>query len=253
MKNSNQALIDNALAVAQGKIALPNGVSLDCANAHFGVLRQYSSLSFATLRTEAVVNGSLQEIGFNLNRFTKQATGPGELLLEQADGFIATHLRISLIQCLTGEVLDQSRQHFFANPRVFTGTTTTARLNAIYQGGRLVLKVGGNDWNKEGLTMKCFEKNTSFNQGLQVVADTADETLPVSAYDGIFDGAVALRPGFMFGGVKENTATVKLAQATLLTNGTTATTENILCFEVLGVYMPGVAAKMDNLFLLPTV
>ncbi len=235
------AKIDKALEIAQSRF--------DCKNAHFGVLRQYSSLSFAQLDTPGVINAALSEIPFDLNRRVKQLNGLGEILLPDGDGFIATHLRISLIQKLSGEKIDQCRQHFFANKNVFTGTTTADRLNAIFQGGRVVLKVGGNDWNKEGLVMKAFEKSGSYNQDQSIFTAM---TLAVSEYDGIFDAAVCLRPGFMFGGQKENSLTVKLAQSTLLTNGTTATTENILCLEVIGVYMPGVAPALNDLFLLPT-
>lgn len=242
--DNNYQIVRNALEVARGP-------KIGAEQAHFGVLRQAFSLSFVTLGTGGVIKPAIEKIEFDLNRRIKQPGSPFEILLEEADGFIATHLRFSLIKRLTAEVLDQSRQQFFANPRVFSASDgTAARMNSIYSGGKLKLQVGGNDWNKEGLSMKAFERSYMMNQGLQIVADTADETLPVSALDGIFDGAVPLIPGFLFGGKKGNKATIELAQATLLTDGTLATTENIAILEILGIYCPNVSDVLDKKFLI---
>lgn len=240
--NNDYQIVKNALSKAQSE-------SIGAPQAHFGVLRQAFSLSFVTLGNSAVVKPSIEKIEFDLNRRTKQPAAPFEILLEEADGFIATHLRFSLVKRLTAEVLDQARPQFFANPKVFSSTTEAFRLNSIYSGGKLKIQVGGNDWNKEGLSMKAFERSYMLNQGLQIVADTPDETLPVSAYDGIFDGAVPLIPGFLFGGKKGNKITIELAQATLMTDAALATTENLAILEVIGVYCPNVSDILDQKFL----
>lgn len=241
--DNNYQIVKNALSKAQSP-------DIKAPQAHFGVLRQAFSLSFVTLGTSGTVKGSIEKIEFDLNRRVKQPGAPFEILLEEADGFIATHLRFSLIKRATAEVLDQSRQQFFANPLVFSASDgTAAKVNTIYTGGKLKIQVGGNDWNKEGLSMKAFERSYMFNQGMQIVADTPDASLPTSAYDGIFDGAVPLIPGFLFGGKKGNKITIELAQATLLTDGTTATTENVAVLEVIGVYCPNVAHVLDQKFL----
>jgi len=240
--DNNYQIVKNALLKAQSP-------DIKAPQAHFGVLRQAFSLSFVTLGNSAVVKPSIEKIEFDLNRRIKQAAAPFEILLEEADGFIATHLRFSLVKRLTAEALDQARPQYFSNPKVFASTTEAFRLNSIYSGGKLKIQVGGNDWNKEGLSMKAFERSYMLNQGLQIVADTTDETLPVSAYDGIFDGAVPLVPGFLFGGKKGNKITIELAQATLMTDASIATTENLAILEVIGIYCPNVADVLDQKFL----
>lgn len=241
--DNNYQILKNALGVARGE-------DVKAPQAHFGVLRQAFSLSFATLGNSAVVKPSIEKIEYDLNRRIKQPLAPFEILLEEADGFIATHLRFSLVKRLAAESLDQARQQFFANDRVFTSATEASRLNSIYAGGKLKIQVGGNDWNKEGIAMKAFERSAAFNQNLQIVADTADVVLPVSPYGGIFDGAVPLVPGFLFGGKKGNKITIELAQATLMTDAGTATTENLAILEVIGIYCPNVSDVLDQKFLI---
>lgn len=239
----------NENLVLRAALEVARGPKVGAPQAHFGVIRQYCSLNFATLGVATPVKASIEKIEFDLNRRTPQAGAPGEICLAEADGFIATHIRFSIIKRTAAQLLDQCRAHYFANPLVFTGTLEATKLNAIYGGGKLKIRAAGNDWNKEGLSMKAFERSSMFNQGMQIVADTPDASLPVSAVDGLFDGAVPLVPGFLFGGRKGNTAVIELAQSTAMVDSTAADTENIACLEIIGIYCPNVAAVLDGEFL----
>lgn len=238
---NDYTILRNALDVARN--------AYGCKQAHVGVLRHMQSLTHNVLGTNGSSDvASKSSIEFDYNRFTPQANAPSEILKAEADGFIATHLRFSLIRRLTGAtvLVEQQLPQFFANPRVFTSATQATRLNQIYNGGSLVFEVAGNKWNKEGLSAKSFERIQLLNQGLQIVADTADETLPVTAQDGLFDGAFPLIPGFMFGGKQSNKAIIQLARSVSFADTDTATTEYIAILETIGIYCPNVSLQLDE-------
>lgn len=240
--DQNYQIIRNALDVARNI-----GGAGKCPQAHFGVLRHMFSLSHKTLGTNAAGDQtSLQVIPFDYSRIQKQANAPSEILLAEADGFIATHLRFSVVLRATNGTLTQGRPQMFANPDVFTTATEADRLNQIWQGGKLVLDRAGNKWNVEGLEMAAFETVESFAQGLQIVADTADVAIKATTKRGIFDGAVKLVPGFLFGGKLKIEAQVQLAEAVSFVDTATATNEYIAILETIGVYCPGVAQILDQ-------
>jgi hypothetical protein len=239
--NNDYAIVRNALDVARN--------SYGCKQAHVGVLRHMVSLTHTTLGTNAAADiASTSAIEFDYNRFTKQVNAPSEILKAEADGFIATHLRLSIIKRLTGAtvLVEQQLPQYWANPRVFTSATQATRLSQIYNGGSLIFEVAGNKWNKEGLAAKAFERIQLLNQGLEIVADTADETLPATAQDGLFDGAFPLVPGFMFGGKQSNKAIIQLARAVSFADTDTNTTEYIAVLETIGVYCPNVSLQLDE-------
>jgi hypothetical protein len=232
-------VIDKAIKVARADGA---------ANATFGFLRHAFSLS------QTAVGGStdltvpqISQIPFELTKRKSDVTNLVDSLLAESDGFIITHFRFGLIQVVSGAVPHNCRTHYFVNPNVFDSTQAPG-LRQIYN-GKLFIQSAQTVLNTGGWPMSALQRATSFNEGLQIVADTTDVSLPVSAYPEGLYGAMPVNPLLKIGGRNKTTVTVQLPEAVSCVSGT-ATTETVAVLDTYGVIVPGAAQVYDGQFLI---
>lgn len=217
-------------------------------NASFGFIRLAQSLTQQAVGSSTdLSNQNIQRVDFELTRRKSDPTNLVENLLPEADGFIITHIRLGILQVLTGEKPQNVKTHYFVNPGVFDSTQAPG-LRQIFN-GKIFVETANTRLNSQGWPVSALQRSTSFNEGQQIVADTPDASLNSSAYPEALYGAMPVYPLIRIGGVNRTVLSIVLPEAVSCASAT-GTTETDLVLDVYGVAVPGAALKYDGMFLL---